>query len=208
MHRILSHAWGRSFQTFGGTGAALALLAVPVVGFVLHYAVSGTSAMQAEVHTWAIYGLAASGVVFSAIFFWNFACAPYRIERDKRLELETRLNSLTGIVGVPLEDIVRTRDAFPLWQAACLLADVPAHRSISGTAAHYLHEIKRDVFARQLASIDRDAAENQRGWMSALARLTPAHQQVDAVKDSEEIDREHLAELANRLNRKITGLNA
>ena len=47
-----------------------------------------------EVHLWLVYGLAATGALWSLLFLINLNLAPYRIERDARVELELELQRI------------------------------------------------------------------------------------------------------------------
>lgn len=72
-------------------GWIYSLIAIPVVGFILHYWLAGAEAMNAELHIWLIYGLASAGLVFSILFIWNLYWAPFRIERDRAEDANTKL---------------------------------------------------------------------------------------------------------------------
>lgn len=78
----------------GGWQVLLAVLAVPCVGFMLHWQFGDPAAVASEIVMWLIYGLAATGIVFLAIFVWNLIWAPYRIERDRRRALEMEVVEL------------------------------------------------------------------------------------------------------------------
>ncbi len=91
MFKYFNHGWQRTFTTMGGWSWFYSLIAVPVIGFILHYYTAGEAAMNAELDIWLVYGLASAGLVFFAILGWNIASAPYRIEREKCLELENSL---------------------------------------------------------------------------------------------------------------------
>ena len=88
--KALSDTWA----AFGGLSLVVFVLAVPFVGFALHYMAEGYTAMMGEVEIWLLYGAAATGIVFSGLFLWNLACAPYRLERQARLQVEAELGVL------------------------------------------------------------------------------------------------------------------
>ncbi len=73
---------------------ALAVLAIPAVGFLLHWSIDGARQAADEIHMWVIYGLAATGIVFATIFLWNLLWSPYRVERDRRKSLEAEVSKL------------------------------------------------------------------------------------------------------------------
>jgi hypothetical protein len=85
-------------------------LAVPPVGFGLHYYVAGRAAMSAEIHIWAIYGLAAAGIVFLVILAWNICAAPLRIERDNHERTKSELDSLKRQTKIKWEVETATYD--------------------------------------------------------------------------------------------------
>jgi hypothetical protein len=90
-NQSIRRAWGDTSKLFGGWPLVIALLLIPPVGFALHWITSGVAAMMEEVYVWVIYGLSATGTVFAGFFLFNLACAPYRIERDRRTDLDCRL---------------------------------------------------------------------------------------------------------------------
>lgn len=51
-------------------------VAVPAMGFGLHYGLRGLEPMVGEIELWLIYTLASSSMLFSIIYTWNLACAP------------------------------------------------------------------------------------------------------------------------------------
>jgi hypothetical protein len=75
-------AWKETFGLLGGSGIVFAVLAIPCVGFLLHFFTSGVAAMMGEFQVWLIYSAAATGVVFVLLFFVNLLRSPYLIERD------------------------------------------------------------------------------------------------------------------------------
>ncbi|MFZ1725708.1 MAG: hypothetical protein WBO29_06800 [Albidovulum sp.] len=94
MRTVLKRAWSDSFAFLGGWGLVAGVFAIPVVGMGLHYWLQGWDAMIPEAKIWLLYGLASTGLVFGSVFFWNLACAPFRIERDKRIEVEKERDDL------------------------------------------------------------------------------------------------------------------
>ena len=83
-----------------------AVIAIPIVGFLLHACLLGRQAMMPEFQIWLVYGLAATGVVFISLFVWNLACAPYRIERE-------RAESLVAERDHAVTSLTNARDAIP-----------------------------------------------------------------------------------------------
>ncbi|WP_143435416.1 hypothetical protein [Henriciella aquimarina] len=96
----------------------LAVAAIPVVGFALHYRFGGEAAMIEEFQIWLIYSLAATVIVFLVILAWNIACAPYRIERDRRIDLEKELAIKPG---QSLLDVYKL-NSYPLGMVVKLLS--------------------------------------------------------------------------------------
>lgn len=94
MPNYFAHAFRSTFATLGGSGALIAVIAVPLVGFALHLLQSGWDAMSEELQVWWVYGLQATGVVALALYGWNLACAPHRIEREKRIATEAKYTRL------------------------------------------------------------------------------------------------------------------
>lgn len=91
----ISHAWRKSLDSLGFPSLLWTILAIPSVGFTLHFLVSGYVSMSGELHIWLIYGLAATGLVFLTLFAFNLACAPFRIERVRRIEAESENSRLS-----------------------------------------------------------------------------------------------------------------
>lgn len=90
---FLKKAWRDTFRLLGGSGLFFAVFAIAPVGFALHTLVHGWQAMMPEMQVWLIYGAAATGVVFSALFIMNLLCAPYRLERDAHNEAKAKLRA-------------------------------------------------------------------------------------------------------------------
>ena len=87
-------SWRDTLRFMGGPQVALAVLAIPAVGFLLHWSIDGARQAADEIHMWVIYGLAATGIVFATIFLWNLLWSPYRVERDRRKSLEAEVSKL------------------------------------------------------------------------------------------------------------------
>lgn len=200
------HAWAKTVETFGGWATVLALVVFPLIGFLLHFLISGREAMSAELYVWVIYALAPSGLIFTLLFAWNFACAPFRIERDKRVELEAKLSEFTGVGAASIEEIVRGRDRFPMWEAACLLAGVPAQKNPTGMASSYLYRIKKTILEDREAAGYRNVKTGTATPEQLIAGVRPHYQLVDEFNDNDEITREQFADLAMRFSRKVPGL--
>lgn len=148
LRECLRHAWNRTFRDFGGASFLYTILAIPIVGFGLHYLLAGRQPMADEFHVWLIYGLAAAGLVFSTIFLWNLACAPYRIERDRRMALEAQVARFEAIAnrkglarGIAWRDwSIRSR--FTILEVAYLLAGIePRQAPAEGPVLAHLSEL-------------------------------------------------------------------
>ncbi|MBB5222616.1 hypothetical protein HNP73_002552 [Amaricoccus macauensis] len=91
LRKAIRRGWSDSLASLGGPPLAFTLLVVPLVGFVLHFAISGWAAMAPEFDVWSVYGVAATGLVLLLLFSYHVMCAPYRIERDRIAQLEADL---------------------------------------------------------------------------------------------------------------------
>ena len=85
MGRYITHASSYTYSHMGGPTLLFGVVAIPIVGFGLQHWLDGPDAMSGELHTWVIYGLAATGIVAVGTFLLNLACAPFRIEREDRI---------------------------------------------------------------------------------------------------------------------------
>ena len=85
--RYLGFALRHTFTSLGGKPLFFSVLAIPFVGFVLHRWIEGAEAMNAELHVYLIYGLAATGLVFLVMFTLNLSCAPYWLEKEAHTTL-------------------------------------------------------------------------------------------------------------------------
>ena len=98
--RYINHAFRYTLSSLGGPALFFSVLAIPAVGFALHFWLVGQDAMKAEFRVWLVYGLAATGFVFLALFAFNLACAPYRMERDAHLLTLTEVDRLRAQLPV------------------------------------------------------------------------------------------------------------
>lgn len=92
LRKVLRRGWTDSLASLGGASLFFTILVIPLVGFGLHFFVSGWVPMAAEFNVWAVYGLAATALVFFTLFAFHLACAPYRIERGRAERAEAQLN--------------------------------------------------------------------------------------------------------------------
>lgn len=113
--KSFNRSWSDTLAFMGGPQVLLAVVAIPAVGFLLHAIFGGPAPLAGEIRMWVMYGLSATGIVFISILIWNWACAPYRIERDKRRELEAEIKGLrervTPKVACALEPMADQHDA-------------------------------------------------------------------------------------------------
>jgi len=84
------------------------------------------------------------------------------------------------------------RNSFPLWEAACLMAKVPAQRNPTGEASSYLHQLKVHIAKQRFG-------RNIRRFQYPIELLAS---QVDQTSDSHEITRSTFKAFA--LSRGIT----
>lgn len=96
--KVIKRGWRDAVAVFGGWQAVIPLLIIPPVGFLLHLQFGRPQAVQNELFIWAIYGLAASGVVFILIFVGSVISAPYRIERDRANTEKSRADAANAEV--------------------------------------------------------------------------------------------------------------
>ena len=88
-----------------------AVIAVPVVGLALHWAMVGRAAMTAELQIWLLYGLAATGLVFLTVFAKNLACAPFRLEREAHAATKAELVQLRELTQWPRRTLSEAQKA-------------------------------------------------------------------------------------------------
>lgn len=91
---VITRAYEETLNAMGGRSFLLTLLASPFLGFAIHLLSSGYDKVMEEIHLWLIYGLAATGALWSFLFLFNLNMAPYRIERDRRILLEGELRKI------------------------------------------------------------------------------------------------------------------
>ena len=99
--RCIKRAWSDTFHFLGGWGLLFGVVAIPLVGFALHAGVRGPQAMMPEFEIWLIYGLAATGIVFSGIFLWNLVWARYRLEREAHEKTKALLDAARSALPTP-----------------------------------------------------------------------------------------------------------
>lgn len=99
--RYLRDAFHHTMKLFGGWSLAFAGGAIAAVGFGLHWWIAGRDAASLEFQVWLIYGLAATLTVFLVIFSFNFACAPYRLEREAHRATKAALETLRNDLPKP-----------------------------------------------------------------------------------------------------------
>ena len=100
---VILRAYRDTLESMGGKSFLLPLTMGPLLGFAIHYATAEQGKVMEEIHLWLVYGLAATGALWTALFLFNLNMAPYRIERDRRVELELTLDR------IPKEVIPDTR---------------------------------------------------------------------------------------------------
>lgn len=159
-----------------------------------------------ELFLWATYTLAPICAFAPLLFLWNLICAPYRMERDRRIALEASIPKMTA------SDRIKTQQTFPLWEAACLLAGTPVQKNPIGEASAYLHQIKsimvRDNLTRP-GKVRRSYKPRTGKAPTAdqfLARRLSREQEIEEISDYNEISRDELRLIALELQRSIPGL--
>ena len=151
--RYIKRALSDTFLAFGGSGLIISLLAVPVVGFTLHYFVSEVAAVEQEIHGWLIYGLASTIVVFATVLILNLACTPYRLEKEDHQETRRLLERATEGAGgeVSVAEFIKSREKFTLKEAACIKARTPiSNGELTGPASGFLRDLKQQVLSGSL----------------------------------------------------------
>jgi hypothetical protein len=61
--------------------------------------------MVPEFQVWLIYGVAATGVVFTVLFLWNLVCTPFRMRNEEFL-LEVAKNEALRLEVAELEELI------------------------------------------------------------------------------------------------------
>ncbi len=89
------------------------------------------------------------------MFCWNLACAPFRIERDAHNITKKKLSSSDGVsLSENLRRFVENRDYFTLKETACLIAGTEiSEGSLTGVAAGYLYDIKKQISDRSIPTL-------------------------------------------------------
>lgn len=211
LRKYLRRALWRTSASVGGWPLFWTVFAIPVVGFVLHYLIAGGSAMDAELQIWLIYGLAATGVVFGALFVWNLVFAPYQIEFEAHQHTKRELER-TGLPTVDaIANLISKKETFALWEAAHLLASTQLDRTnIVGPASSYLQEMKKRL---AMGTIDGAILRNKGPFTGKEAEeirtfvvfLGP-HGAADHISIDSEISKSQLASLAEEYQVVIPGL--
>jgi hypothetical protein len=96
--RFLRYALQQTSSALGGRSFFLFFLPVPAVGFGLHLWLDGSSAVEVEVRSWLIYGLAATLIIAVAVFLAFLVSAPYRMEREDHDATKKELAKLRSIL--------------------------------------------------------------------------------------------------------------
>lgn len=163
-------AWRDTFHVLGGPPAFVALVLVAPVGFVLHWATSGLNPMLDEIQVWLIYGLAASGLVFSGLFIFNLLCAPYRIERDNHAVTKASLAALAPN-GFALPRLLAKKEVFTLEESACLLSgEALNYKKLSGPANGFLFEIKQKILRGEIEA--QGYSKDGLHWQKQMQEMT------------------------------------
>lgn len=90
---------------------------------------------------WATYTLAPIGAFALLLFLWNFVCAPFRVERDRRKAAEAKLAEIGG--QEPDWEIWRERSHYSVREAGFLLAgQEPEAGPLRGAALARYQEVK------------------------------------------------------------------
>ena len=105
--QTIKYGWDNTFQFLGGWGVVVAVVLVPLVGFILHARFGEPQAVKEEFFIWLIYGLAATGLVFPGILAINILAAPQQIERDKRIALEATNTEINQELESARQEILR-----------------------------------------------------------------------------------------------------
>lgn len=93
-------AWHDTFSNFGGWGTFYGILAIPPVSFLVQYYRGGWDRANAEIDAWLYSVLLSAGLVFCLVFLKNLALAPYRLELEKRLNLEAELAKVSNSLSM------------------------------------------------------------------------------------------------------------
>lgn len=122
--RSCLRAWRSTWSSWGHPvllGAIGAGLAFPV-----EYLLRGRDAAMSLAHGALIALIGGLGGLI-VLFLWNLACAPYRIERDRRKELEAELAKREAPAGL---EGYRGRAEYALTEVVELLAALPGREKL------------------------------------------------------------------------------
>lgn len=193
---VLARAWRDTRQFFDWSPKQLVWPALVGVGALLHLQWADTGEpVNEELMLWATYTLAPVGAFALLLFAWNLVRAPYKLIRERAEDAERQLE-----LHRPRQSVERieSQQTFPLWEAASMLAGVPASRDPVGEASAYMHRLKVQL------------VEDSYGGRGKMRRFRGAERlmatEVDQISDSYEITRARLRAYAEAQNIEIEGL--
>ncbi len=157
-------AWSDTCTALGWPPNLFYVLPIPVVGLAYHWSAQGRIAMLPELFSWVIYGLAATGTVFLAVFLWNLAAAPYRIEKSRRIKLSEMVGMNEGAI-----DAFYGRSEFTINEVTNLLSRDHHTKEL------VFDDLVRGIISGRLEPIITDRMSKLR---LQIARSTQDHQAI------------------------------
>lgn len=149
LKKSLQRGFDDTCQLFGGWSAAIPIVFVFPVGLVLHWFFGDRTELLDVVWVWLLYGLASTLLVFLGLLIWNFAWAPYRIERDLRKSLESKFGLPEDTPGIEGESVSALDAAWEMLIHAVPLKEA-FERACESDRARIWHCL---VWLRKLAAI-------------------------------------------------------
>lgn len=158
-----------------------------VLTFVGYILVLGWKSAVGELQAWMISAAGSIGPVL-IYFFWNLACAPYRIERDAHRVTKSDLEEIRKKIGIPINwSVWSSRNYFTVLEAAHILAGVePTNGTLQGPVSAYLQEIKWAIQEDKLKTDSPSSIISREKFTAALDGTSGRRR----VNDDERIRRE------------------
>jgi len=210
MKRLLKRAWKDTLSWFGGWSAIIPAILITPIGFALYYLQAPWSEVMAEWQSFLVFGLQSGGILFLGAFLYNFACAPYRIVKDKNIELlhQIEQHKITApMANKALKGILSRRDSFTISEAASLLADnIPLKDGLSPVAQAQLQELKSMMRNGELRRIDEAGTMERLAAMMAMSSLNNTDDADIGPWDTAKISKQSLIKLSKNFKLPIKGL--
>lgn len=171
MREITKRGFSDTAKFFGWERRLLFIGLVSVLaGTALHYFDTGSFVgPKEELMLLAMYTLAPAGALALILLVYNLACAPYRIEKEKRIDYQNRYEVITHEKG-GLSLFIENRDSFSLGEAACIIAGEPITKGeVNGVAAGYLRDLESAAMDGSLSTLQPVPAMHRRLLRASVA---------------------------------------